>query len=117
MQKGDVYRNSILIGMVSKDDNGRYRFAYNNSYLSNENALSISVNLPLQPEPFFSKELFAFFFNMLAEGSTKALQCQSLRIDEDDHFTRLLKTTANNTIGSITVKEVLPSKNPQLGRG
>jgi hypothetical protein len=29
-----------------------------------------------------------------------------LRIDEDDHFTRLLKTCEAETIGGVTVKEV-----------
>ncbi len=106
MQQGDVYRNGMLVGSISKDDDARYHFVYDQEYLKSTEALTISVNLPLQAEPFFSDELFAFFYNMLAEGTTKALQCQSLRIDEDDHFTRLLKTTESNTIGAVTVKEV-----------
>ena len=105
MQQGDVYRNGIFVGMISKDDEGRYRFLYDQAYLQSEHPFAISVNLPLQAEPFLSDELFAFFYNMLGEGTTKALQCRSLRIDEDDHFTRLLKTTEYNTIGSITIKE------------
>jgi serine/threonine-protein kinase HipA len=43
---------------------------------------------------------------MLAEGSAKTIQCKAFRIDENDLFTRLLKTTQSNTIGSITIKEV-----------
>jgi HipA-like protein len=117
MQSGNVYRNGIYVGEISKDDNATYRFAYSGEYLASEDAVPISVNLPLQREPFLSKTLFAFFFNMLAEGNIKALQCKELRIDEDDHFTRLLKTTSCNTIGSITVKESTPHQNRGLGRG
>ena len=51
--------------------------------------------------------MFAFFFNMLAEGSMKDLQCKQLRIDNEDNFSRLLKTTNMNTIGSITLEEVV----------
>jgi len=105
MQQGDVYRNGIFVGTISKDADGIYRFLYDQAYLQSEQPFAISVNLPLQAEPFLSDELFAFFYNMLAEGTTKALQCQSLRIDEDDHFARLLKTTEHNTIGSVTVQE------------
>ena len=110
MQQGNVYRNTVLVGLISKDDDGRYRFVYDQEYLKSVQALAISVNLPLQTEPFLSYELFAFFYNMLAEGTTKALQCQSLRIDEHDHFTRLLKTTESNTIGAVTVKGVTVSQ-------
>jgi hypothetical protein len=43
---------------------------------------------------------------LLAEGENKLLQCRLLKIDEYDHFTRLLRTCATETIGGITVKEV-----------
>ena len=114
MQQGKVYRNSKYIGKISKDTDAMYHFSYSSTYLENEDAVAISVNLPLQKEDFYSDELFAFFFNMLAEGNIKALQCKEFKIDEDDHFTRLLKTTASNTIGAITVEE---NKREELGRG
>ncbi len=106
MQKGNVYRNGLLIGEISRDREGVYRFQYSIEYLAQENAMSISVNLPLQSEPFVSDRLFSFFFNMLAEGNIKEIQCRDLKIDPDDDFTRLLKTAHVNTIGSVTVKEV-----------
>ena len=117
MQSGRVYRNHIYIGEISKDDHGTYRFTYSGMYLAEKDAVAISVNLPLQREPFIAKTLFPFFFNMLSEGNIKTLQCKELRIDENDHFTRLLKTTSSNTIGSITVKENLPQAKKELGRG
>jgi len=49
---------------------------------------------------------FSFFFNLLAEGTMKEMQCRELKIDPEDHFTRLIKTTEFNTIGSITLKEI-----------
>jgi hypothetical protein len=35
----------------------------------------------------------------------KKQQCEILKIDENDHFTRLLKTAQNDTIGFITLVE------------
>jgi serine/threonine-protein kinase HipA len=73
--------------------------------LKTEGARAISISLPFN-EVHISKVLFPFFFNMLAEGSAKYMQCRSLKIDEADHFSRLLKTTSGDTIGSITVEEI-----------
>jgi serine/threonine-protein kinase HipA len=106
MQKGKVYRNNIFVGMISNDEQNGYLFQYDKEYLRSKNPKAISINLKLQKEPFVSKYLFAFFANMLAEGDIKGLQCKQLRIDKDDDFSRLLKTTTNNTIGSITIEEV-----------
>ena len=105
MQEGIVYRNAYPIGEIKKRDDGLYLFQYSQEYLSSQDARPISVTLPLTKEPFESETLFAFFFNMLSEGNTKQMQCRSMKIDENDHFTRLLKTAGENTIGAITVKE------------
>lgn len=106
MQSGKVFRNDIFVGIISRDDNGMYSFVYDENYLQKEGAKAISLNLPLQSEPFVSLYLFSFFANMLAEGEIKEMQCKSLRIDKEDDFSRLLKTTHENTIGSITIEEV-----------
>ncbi len=106
MKKGNVYRNDVLVGEILRDEKGDYHFTYSFEYLARDDAMSISVNLPLQHEPFVSDRLFSFFFNMLAEGNIKEIQCRDLKIDPDDNFSRLLKTAHSNTIGSITVKEV-----------
>ena len=106
MQKVNVYRNGEEIGLLQKDDAGLYLFQYISNYLQNDDALSISVHFPLQEEVFRSKTFFSFFFNLLAEGTMKEMQCRELKIDPEDHFTRLIKTTEFNTIGSITLKEI-----------
>jgi serine/threonine-protein kinase HipA len=105
MQEAKVYRNNVEIGLLQKDDAGVYHFIYSPNYVKSEEALSISVHFPLQGEAFSSDILFPFFFNLLAEGSIKEMQCRELKIDPDDNFTRLIKTTEFNTIGSITLKE------------
>ena len=107
MQEAKVYRNSQFIGRLQKNDNGIYTFIYDKVYLLNSEALSISVHFPLQKEAFTSSILFAFFFNLLAEGVVKKMQCKAFKLDENDHFSRLIKTTQTNTIGSITLEETV----------
>ena len=107
MQRGEVYRNGLYVGIIERDDNNIYSFQYSKEYLVHPTAQAISVTLPLQVEPFISNDLFAFFYQFLAEGSLKELQCKELKIDMDDDFSRLLKTTQDDTIGSITIKESL----------
>jgi serine/threonine-protein kinase HipA len=50
--------------------------------------------------------LFPFFYGLLAEGENKDMQCRILKIDENDSFTRLLKTASEDTIGGVIVKEI-----------
>jgi serine/threonine-protein kinase HipA len=103
-RKAKVLYNDIIAGYLSKV-NGKYIFKYDEDYLSNEEYPSISLSLPKRKEQYESEKLFAFFYGLLAEGDNKEIQCRKLKIDERDHFTRLIKTAAENTIGAVTVKE------------
>jgi serine/threonine-protein kinase HipA len=107
MRQANVYCRGLLAGVLSKDQRG-YCFQYLPDYLRHDSSghPAISLTLPKQEAAFMSTALFPFFFGLLAEGDNKALQCRVLRIDENDHFTRLLKTCGAETIGGVTVKEV-----------
>jgi len=54
MQQATVYRNAQPVGILSRDDAGKYCFVYDAVYLENKEALSISVHFPLRHEPFRS---------------------------------------------------------------
>ena len=105
MQKAKIYYNNDLAGILSYD-NKEFTFKYDKDYLLNNLKPMISLNLPKRVQPYKSKILFPFFAGLLSEGYTKELQCKKLRIDENDLFTRLLKTAHTETIGAITVREV-----------
>jgi serine/threonine-protein kinase HipA len=98
-----VYYNDIVAGYLSKV-NGKYIFQYDANYLL-EKYPPVSTSFPKRPQPYESEKLFAFFYGLLAEGDNKEIQCKMLKIDEDDHFTRLIKTAGENTIGAVTVRE------------
>ena len=105
MQRAKVFRNNIFAGLLTKLNEKEYVFVYNKEYLKLPNKKPISLTLPLQEEEFKSAYLFPFFYNLLAEGKLKDIQCKELRIDKDDDFSRLILTTKENTIGSITIKK------------
>ena len=105
MRRANVYCRGVLAGFLDRTPTG-YRFQYATDYLRGPQRPAISLTLPKREEPFESAVLFPFFFGLLAEGEDKALQCRVLRIDEKDHFTRLLKTCAVEAIGGVTVREV-----------
>ncbi len=105
MQRAKVYRNNIFAGFLIKYSDSEYSFIYDSEYLKMPNIKPISLTLPLQEEEFKSNHLFPFFYNLLAEGKLKDIQCRELRIDKNDDFSRLILTTKENTIGSITIEK------------
>lgn len=106
MSKASVYNNGVLAGYLEKRAPDDYRFTYVESYLNDQSQPSISLTLPRTKTEHQSPTLFSFFSGLLAEGVNKDIQCRLLRIDEQDDFTRLLKTAGEDTIGAITVKEI-----------
>ncbi len=103
-RSGRVYCRGLLAGRLDETPEG-FRFAYDARYLADADGPPVSLTLPKRKDPFVSSTLFPFFYGLLAEGALKAAQCRKLRIDENDHFGRLLKTAGADTIGAITVAE------------
>ena len=105
-QRANVYMNGHLAGTLVKRD-GQYAFAYDEAYFNDPSRPAISLSLPKSQRRYESESLFAFFYGLLAEGTNKEIQCKTLRIDENDPFTRLIRT-AHETIGAVTVREAAP---------
>ena len=103
MKRGIVYYRDIPAGELVKDDDG-YLFRYDPTYFVDTSMPEVSATLPKTQREYRSKVLFPFFFGLLAEGVQKDRQCRELRIDENDHFTRLLETSAYGAIGAVYVK-------------
>jgi serine/threonine-protein kinase HipA len=106
MRQAKVYADGIFAGLLTETDEGKYVFRYDDSYLLDEKQTAISLSFPKSGKEYVSDTIFPFFFNMLSEGANKAVQCRTLKIDEDDAFGLLLATAWNDTIGAITVKKI-----------
>lgn len=106
MRQAKVFSNGVLAGVLTETDSGKYIFCYDDSFLIDEKQTAISLSFPKSQREFTSETLFPFFFNMLSEGTNKAIQCQTLKIDENDAFGLLLATAHTDTIGAIIVKKI-----------
>lgn len=106
MRQAEVYSNGVLAGLLTETDSGEYIFRYYDSFLSDDKQTAISLSLPKNTRVFHSGELFPFFYNMLSEGTNKRVQCQTLKIDENDSFGLLLATAHTDTIGAVTVRKI-----------
>lgn len=106
MAKAGIYNNGMLAGLLEKINPDIYVFRYTDNYYQNQKMPAISLSFPKQQQQYISNELFPFFYGLLAEGINKEIQCSLLKIDEDDDFTRLIKTASEDTIGAITVREM-----------
>jgi serine/threonine-protein kinase HipA len=106
MAKAGVYYNGKLAGILEKNKSTSYIFTYMDDYFADSTMPAISLSFPKTQQEYVAKELFAFFFGLLAEGVNKDIQCRLLKIDENDDFTRLIKTAGEDTIGAVTVKEI-----------
>ena len=104
MRQAEVYRNGVLAGLLTEDEQHHFTFEYNDIYFADSEQPSISLTLPKSQKKYISNILFPFFFNMLSEGVNRKLQSKTLRIDEKDHFGFLLATAKDDTIGAITIK-------------
>ena len=103
-QAAEVLFNGVVAGVLRRAGQ-QYSFRYRVAYLQGAQP-AISLTLPKQKEAFVSPVLFSFFYGLLAEGVAKQIQCQELKINENDHFTRLLRTANTETIGAVTVREI-----------
>ena len=102
MKRGIVYCCGEKAGELVRDDEG-YLFRYDPLYFADSTKPGVAATLPKTHREYRSKVLFPFFFGLLAEGAQKERQCRELHIDENDHFSRLLETSACGAIGAVYV--------------
>lgn len=103
-RKGKVHCARHFAGTIEETADG-YRFVYDPAYVAALDTNDVSLTLPKRTDPFTSTHLFPFFYGLLSEGILKETQCRQLKLDEDDHFGRLLKTAHADVIGDVTVVE------------
>lgn len=63
-----VYLNNKLVGHLTKAPSGAISFAYDESWLSWEHALPVSLSLPLRETPYRGEPVAAVFENLLPDS-------------------------------------------------
>jgi serine/threonine-protein kinase HipA len=103
MRQGEIWVNNTIAGILSENDND-YSFEYEKTYLEKENAIQVSVTLPLQNEAFKSEQLFPFFDGLIPEGWLLDIAHKNWKINPRDRM-GLLLTTCRDCIGNISIIE------------
>ena len=106
MRKAKVMYKNEWAGTLIQNNDGDFEFSYSNSWLNDSRKPPVSLTLPKQEEPFYSKHLFPFFYHMLPEGSNKQTVCFNLRMDENDDFGILMATAKSDTIGAVRIEKI-----------
>ena len=104
MRQAEIYRKGILAGILT-EDGGEYRFSYDEVYLANEDAQSVSLTLPLQTEAFVSPILFPFFDCLIPEGWLLDVALRNTDISILDRMSLLL-LCCKDCIGSVSVMPI-----------
>ncbi len=107
MRKANVFYNGILAGELTELSPSEYVFRYDDAYFADRKMPAVSLTLPKTQQEYYAPHLFPYFYNMLSEGTNRALQSRLLKIDENDNFGLLLATAGTDTIGAITIRDCL----------
>lgn len=88
------------------EGNGIYDavFHYDKSWLDREDAIPVSLSLPLQEEAFSPEKTKTYFEGLLPEGFTKRSVARWMHADEQDYLT-MLSGLGQECLGAIQVME------------
>lgn len=101
MKQASVFLNNVLAGILTEDDMG-YEFRYDSDYLKSDDAVAVSLTLPLIDKPYRDKVLFPFFDGLIPEGWLLDIAEQSWKISARDRFSLLL-ACCKDCIGNVSV--------------
>jgi serine/threonine-protein kinase HipA len=108
MKKAKIYLGDALAGLLTEDENG-YTFLYDESFLNSDNAVAISLTLPLSNKPYQSNVLFPFFDGLIPEGWLLDIAERSWKINNRDRMSLLL-ACCKDCIGAVSV---IADSNPE----
>ncbi len=102
-RKADIYVHESKAGILEETETG-YRFKYDSDYLSQKNAVPVSLTFPLQDEPYESQVLFPFFDGLIPEGWLLDVVEKTWKVNPKDRM-GLLLVSCRDTIGHVSVRE------------
>lgn len=99
-----IYVRNIFAGVLKETDTG-YSFVYDQEYLNQPNATSVSLTLPKSDQEYTSNYLFPFFDGLIPEGWLLNAVAHNWKMDINDRFGILL-VACHDPIGNVSVSEV-----------
>ena len=102
VREGKVYVQDQFAGLIRETDQG-YEFLYEEDYLAKENALPVSLTLPLREEVYVSNTLFPFFDGLIPEGWLLDVVERNWKLDGRDRF-GLMLVACRDCIGDVRIE-------------
>ena len=108
MRRARIQLDGERVGLLAERRDGSTAFTYAPDWLSSDQAVPISLTMPLRAEPYEHWTLHPVFANLLPEGWLLELSVAKLKVARDDLF-GLLLATCRDCPGAI---EVVPEGEP-----
>lgn len=97
----NVFLNSRLVGRFHRERTGAVGFQYDQTWLDWDNAIPVSLSLPLREDRFVGDPVFAVFDNLLPDNvGIRRLVAQKTGADGDDAFS-LLGRIGRDCVGAL----------------
>lgn len=103
MRTAKVFMDQVFAGLLTEHEEG-FTFQYDPAYLISENAMPVSLTLPLQEAPWTSTVMFPFFDGLIPEGWLLEIAERNWKIDERDRM-GLLLVCCKDCIGAVSIQE------------
>lgn len=97
-----VYYRNKLLGRLWLDEKRRFTFQYNQEWLDREDAIPLSLSLPLKPDIFADDLSRPFFGNLLPEADVRKAVARNLGISEGNDFS-MLEAIGGECAGAVSV--------------
>ena len=101
-RRGYVYIQNHFAGIIAETGEG-YIFSYDKEYLSREDAVAVSLTLPLRDEPYETTIFFPFFDGLIPEGWLLGVVSRNWKINQKDRF-GLLLLACKDCIGDVCIR-------------
>ncbi|MFI3283472.1 MAG: HipA N-terminal domain-containing protein [Erysipelotrichaceae bacterium] len=103
-RQGKVYVKDVLAGIIKETESG-YSFTYCEEYLLMPEAVSVSLTLKLQNEPYLGTQIFPFFDGIIPEGWLMESTMRIWKLPREDRF-GLLLVACKDPVGRVSIEEI-----------
>jgi serine/threonine-protein kinase HipA len=97
----DIFLNGRLVGQITKQPGGAISFTYHDSWLTWENALPVSLSLPLREDRYTGRAVTAVFDNLLPDNEDVRRRLAARVKAEGDDAYSLLTAIGRDCVGAL----------------
>jgi serine/threonine-protein kinase HipA len=98
----DVYLQETRAGVLHLDNRRQFVFQYTQSWLDSDQAIPLSIQLPLQIAAFSDDRARSFFANLLPESELRRVIARKLGFSEQNDFA-LLEAIGGECAGAVSL--------------